>query len=316
LSNRLLALAKRQENSALLLEAHHSAWATHFLTGEPSRARSHCEEGRRLYDVDRHRSLAALYGGHDPGVCARQHGALSEWLLGYPDSAVASVDESMRLAERLAQPLSVNHSSFYEAVVHLLRGEADTALRFVREAEAFARDQRLAPYLDPDILSAGILLAQRAVSDALAVIDRSAATRALFGLSWRPYHLAAVAETLRCAGDHNGAATALAEAEAAIEAKGERWWEAEIHRLDGLLLLARRHVAESERAFEQSLRIAREQQAKSLELRAATSLARLWGEQGRREEARALLAPIYGWFTEGFDTTDLKGAKALLAELA
>jgi predicted ATPase len=125
-----------------------------------------------------------------------------------------------------------------------------------------------------------------------------------------------VSETLCCAGDYDGAAAALAEAAAAMEKSSERWWQAEIERLGGVLLLARRNIAESAARFERALRVAREQQAKSLELRAATSLARLWGEQGRRVEAHDLLAPVYGWFTEGFDTADLKNAKALLSELA
>jgi len=106
------------------------------------------------------------------------------------------------------------------------------------------------------------------------------------------------------------------EALAAAAAIGERWWEAELHRLKGLRLLARGGAEDARAAFHDALRIAREQQAKSLELRAATSLARLWGEQGRRAEARELLAPVHGWFTEGFDTADLKAAARLLSELA
>src|SRR6516225_5934221 len=108
----------------------------------------------------------------------------------------------------------------------------------------------------------------------------------------------------------------LAETLAAAAEIGERWWEAELHRLKGLRLLARGGLEEAQAAFHDALRVAREQQAKSLELRAATSLARLWGEQGRRAEARELLAPVHGWFTEGFDTADLKDAARLLSELA
>jgi predicted ATPase len=125
-----------------------------------------------------------------------------------------------------------------------------------------------------------------------------------------------VAEVLGRAGDYDGAMAALAEAQTMIEASSQRWWEAEICRLKGVLLLSRRNLAESEQAFEQAIGIARQQQAKSLELRAATSLARLWGEQGRRSEASELLAPIYGWFTEGLETGDLKEAAALVSELA
>ena len=101
-----------------------------------------------------------------------------------------------------------------------------------------------------------------------------------------------------------------------MEATGERWWEAELHRVNGIVLAALNKLDESQAAFEEALRVARHQQGKSLELRAATSLARLWGEQGRRAEARDLLTPVHGWFTEGFDTADLKDAKARLDELA
>ena len=101
-----------------------------------------------------------------------------------------------------------------------------------------------------------------------------------------------------------------------MEATGERWWQAEIERLGGVLALAQRNLGKSAVCFERAIGTARRQEAKSLELRAATSLARLLGEQGRRAEAQQLLAPVYGWFTEGFDTLDLKQAKALLDELA
>jgi predicted ATPase len=124
-----------------------------------------------------------------------------------------------------------------------------------------------------------------------------------------------LSEGLARAGDRDGAAAALAEADVAIDTSGQRWWEAEIHRLWGTLLLSSQNFTESEACFERALNVARQQQAKSLELRAATSLARLWGEQGRRAEARDLLAAVYGWFTEGFDTADLKDAKTLLDEL-
>ena len=118
------------------------------------------------------------------------------------------------------------------------------------------------------------------------------------------------------AGDLDGALAAVTEGLATIEETGERWWEAELHRLRGMLLMARRDMPGAEVTLRRAIDLARLQQAKSLELRAATSLAGLWGEQGRRAEASDLLAPIYGWFTEGFDTADLKEAKALLDELA
>jgi len=317
LSDRLLTLAATRNDRTLLLEAHHCAWANRLLLGEPEPALAHCDDGRSLYDFDRHRSLAADYGGHDPGVCGCNHGAWSEWLLGFPERAVTRIGEGRRLAERLALPLSLHYSLSMEAALRLFRGEADLVLQRAREAKAVAIDQRLAPLMDTNILQGRALIAQGEVVDGLELIKNgSGFAGGLFGIFYRPYHLAVVSEALCGGGDYEAAAAALAEAAATMERNGERWWEAEIRRIEGLLLLARGRTAESTACFERAMRTAQQQQARSLELRACTSLARLLGEQGRRTEAQELLAPVYNWFTEGFDTADLKEAAALLAELA
>jgi class 3 adenylate cyclase/predicted ATPase len=317
LSKRLLLLTDQQDDSALRLEAHHSAWYTHFCAGEPAVARGHCDEGRRLYNFEQHRSLAFSYGGHDPGVCARQWGALVEWLLGYPDKAVTSVRDGIHLAERLHHPLTLEHALFNEAVLHLFRRESDIAYRCADDAASLAADQRLTLLWDPDILRGSALLERGAADEAIASIRAGLAARE--AVEWalgRHYQMTLASEVLQHAGDHDGALAALAVAERVISTIGERWWEPEIHRRRGLLLLSERRLPESQASFETSIRIARAQQAKSLELRAATSLARLWGERGRRAEAQQLLAPVYSWFTEGFDTADLKEAKTLLDALA
>jgi predicted ATPase len=131
----------------------------------------------------------------------------------------------------------------------------------------------------------------------------------------RPYGLARLAEALAQRGEHGAALAAVQEGLEAQEQRGQRRWEAELHRLEGIALCGLNRLDEGQHALEEALRVARRQQAKSYELRAATSLARLWGEQRRRAEVRALLAPIYGWFTEGFNTADLKNAKGLVIEL-
>ena len=145
-----------------------------------------------------------------------------------------------------------------------------------------------------------------------------AALRATGAEMLRPYYLALLAEAYAQVGQPEAGLTVLAEALAVVDNTGERRWEAELYRLKGELLLARsaEQHAEAEACFHQALDIARRQQAKSLELRAAMSLSRLWQQQGKRAEARELLAPIYGWFTEGFDTADLREAKALLDALS
>jgi class 3 adenylate cyclase len=317
LSDRLLTLAATRNDRTLLLEAHHCTWANRLLLGEPEPALAHCDHGRSLYDFDRHQSLAADYGGHDAGVCGCNHGAWSEWLLGFPERAVMRIGEGRPLAERLAQPLSLHHSLSMEAALRLFRGEPDLVLQCARQAEAVAIDQRLAPLMDANVLQGRALIAQGAVVDGIELIKKgSGFSGGLFGVFYPPYHLAVVSEALCVGGDYAGAAAALAEAAATMEKIGERWWEAEIQRIEGILLLARGRIAESTASFERATRTAQQQRARSLELRACTSLARLFAEQGRRTEAQGLLAPVYGWFTEGFDTVDLREAAALLAELA
>jgi len=218
LSDRLLILTKTQSDSALRLEAHHSAWFTRFYAGEPSPARSHCDEGRGLYDFERHRSLALSYGGHDPGVCARQTGAWSEWLLGYPDRALASIRDAVHLAERLGHPLSLDIAYLYEAVIHLFRREPDIALQRAHAAEVLAAEQRLALNLEPNILRGGALLAQGAIDRAVASMQEGIAAAAVWQL-YRPYHLALYAEALGRVGDYDGALTALADALDGMESR-------------------------------------------------------------------------------------------------
>ena len=134
--------------------------------------------------------------------------------------------------------------------------------------------------------------------------------------AFKPYALALLSMTHEQVGDLAAALETIADALAASAESGARWWDAEIHRLKGMVLLSRRDSEASEACFVHSIKIARRQNARSLELRAATSLARLWRDQGKPRQARELLASVYGWFTEGFDTRDLKEAKALLEELA
>jgi class 3 adenylate cyclase/predicted ATPase len=316
ISDKLMVLTEKHEHAGLRLEAHHAAWATRFYQGESASSRRHCEEGRKLYDFERHRSHADVYG-HDPGVCARNVGAWTGWLLGYPDDALANSDDALSLAERLHHPFSLGLALLHACIFHQLRRDSDLVSRRLDAAEILATDQRLAFPIDPRILRGAVLAAEGAGAEAVASIREGLVERqTTAAMLYRPYSLGLLAEALECAGDHDDALAVVAEALAIIERTGERWWAPEIHRLMAIALMARRCFAESEACFAQSIRIARQQQAKSLELRAATSLARLWGEQSRRAEARDILAPVYGWFTEGFDTTDLKVARTLLDELA
>jgi predicted ATPase len=312
---RLLRVAEESADDELQLQAHHSAWSTLWSAGEPMKAHSHTDAGRRLYDRGRHHSHRHIYGGHDPGVCARITGGITEWLLGFPDKALASASEGLALAQQIAHPFSREVALEYSALVHLHCGEVERALRLLDEAQVLRTEQRLASVFEPRFPLGAALLAQGAVADAVACLREGLVPDKPAGSLGYPYALCLLAEALLRQGSSTDAMAALAEARARVDATGERAWEAEVHRINGLALLTQANLDEAQVLLNQALEVARKQQAKSLELRASMSLARLWAEQGRRADARNLLAPIYQWFGEGFATADLKEASVLHAEI-
>jgi predicted ATPase len=320
LGEQLLSLAQRLHDPALLLEAHHALWVILFLSGEFTAAQPHLDQGLQLYEPQRHRSHAALYSGHDPGVCCRMFAAPSLWFLGYPNQAVASSQAALALAQQLAHPYSLTHALFWAAVLHHLRREASLTQAHAEAAMTVATDQEFPEQLAwVTPLRGWALAAQEQGAAGITQIQQGLAAAQAMGATvhqaYYPYFLALLAEASAWSGQTTEGLAALAEALANDTA---RWWEAELYRLRGELLLQHpgTQPEQAEACFQEALAIARCQQAKSLELRAALSLARLWQQQGKRKAASALLAPVYGWFIEGFDTADLQEAQALLAELA
>jgi len=200
-------------------------------------------------------------------------------------------------------------------MLHLDRGDPQLALERLGAAEALAAVQRLGFLMEPRFLRGAALSAQGAFEDAVACLREGLAGR-LGAMLNRPYGFNRFAEALARRGEHGAALAAAREGLETQDRTGQRRWEAELHRLEGVALVGLNQLEDGQTALKEALRIARRQQAKAYELRAATSLARLWGEQGQREHARELLGPVYGWFTEGFDTADLKEAAALLDELS
>jgi class 3 adenylate cyclase/tetratricopeptide (TPR) repeat protein len=314
LSDRLLQLTEGNADDGLRLQAHHSAWSTSAFAGEPAAARDHCEAGNRLYDPERHRSHRLLYGGHDPGVCAGYFGAQVNWLLGYPERGLALGSAALALAERIAHPFSIAAALLFNAMLYLDRGETEIALQRLDAAEALSAEQRLGFALEPRLLRGGALTAQGAFEDAVTCLRQGLEAQRIN--QSRPLGFALLGAALVQQGEHAAALATVRDGMQVQKETGHGLWDAELHRVEGIALTRCNRVEEAERAFEAALRVARRQQTKAYELRAATNLARLWGEQGRRDEARDLLAPVYGWFTEGFDTADLKDAKALLNALA
>jgi predicted ATPase len=184
------------------------------------------------------------------------------------------------------------------------RGESELALRQLELAEALAAEQRLGLVLEPQLLRGAALTAQGAFEEAIACLRQGLAGPA-GATRLRCYGLAMLADALTRQGKHFSTE----------ESTGHRQWKAELHRLEGVALCALNRPEEGQNALEQAMRVARGQQAKAYELRAAMSLARLWYDQSKRQQARALLAPVYSWFIEGLDTRDLKEARALLGAL-
>jgi class 3 adenylate cyclase/predicted ATPase len=314
----LLSLAERLQDPDLLLEAYHALWASYFLGGELAAARPHFEQGLRLYEPQRHRTHAALYSGHDPGVCCHQLAAPSLWLLGYPDQAVANSQAALALAQQLAHPYTLTLALYFAAMVHHLCRDVPLTQARAEALMTVATDQEFPLHLAQAMPLRGWTLSESGrVEEGIAQIHQGlAAYQATGATRDRPYYLALLAEASAKVGQTTEGLEALAEALATLTKGGVPWWEAELYRLRGeLLLLSTDNEAAAEACFHQALDIAPRQQARSLELRATMSLARLWQRQGKRAEAHQVLAPISGWFTEGFDTVDLQEAKALLETL-
>jgi predicted ATPase len=319
LGEQLLRLIQGTQDPMLRLAAHGALGTTLFWLGELTLALEHLEESIALYDLRQDRSLAALYG-HDPGVMHRSYTSYVLWWLGYPSQALQRSDKMRMLAQELAHPLSVAYALGTASSLHQLRREAQATQERAEAAMALSREYGFPYWLGIGTIRRGwALAAQGQGAEGVQQIRQGLAVWRATGADLnRPWFLALLAEACGRAGEAEEGLTAVAEALTAVHIKANRVCEAELYRLKGELLLQQviPEVQQAETCLQHALATARRQQAKSLELRAAMSLARLWQRQGKRAEAHTLLAPIYGWFTEGFDTADLQEAKALLEALA
>jgi predicted ATPase len=319
LGEQCLVLAQQEHDMSHLLEAHHTLWTTRLLLGDLPLARAHLEQGMALYDPQQHGSLAFLYG-HDPGVCCQGVAALVLWLLGYPDQALRQQHAAHTRAQELAHPPSLAFTRMLAAIAHQLRREAHAAYEQAEALMQLAIEQEFSYFVAiAMILRGGTLTTSGLRGEQISQLRQGlAAVRATGTALWEPYVLALLAEAYGQAGQVEAGLAALSEALAPVRATGERWGEAELYRLRGELLLMLPHhdTHQAETCFQQALDIACRQQAKSLELRAAMSLAKFWQSQGKHQEAYDLLAPVYDWFTEGFDTADLQEAKRVLGDLS
>ncbi len=318
LGDTLLRLAQRAHDPAPSVVAHYALGWTWFCLGALPVARQHLGEGIARYTPDQ-RHAPAFRMGQDPGVACGAFAAMTLWLLGYPEQAVAHLREALALAHALSHPFSLAFARCLAATVYQLRRDVVTVHEHAEAAVALSTEQGFTQWvaMGTSLRGWALALQDRGEEGMTQVRQGIAVWRATGAALLVPYFCTWLADVYDHLGYMEDGLQALAEAHTLIEQHGECWWEAEICRLRGVLLLRQTGTsqAEAEAWLQRALDVARRQEAKSLELRAVMSLSRLWQQQGKRNEAHALLAPIYGWFTEGFDTADLQEAKALLEAL-
>jgi class 3 adenylate cyclase/DNA-binding winged helix-turn-helix (wHTH) protein/tetratricopeptide (TPR) repeat protein len=312
-----VTLAQRVQNPAFLLEAHRMFGQILFWRGEFVTTRRHLEQGIALYDAQQG-YLRAFGSTVDPGVVCLSVLAWTLWMLGYPESALTKIREALTLAQELSHAYSLAFALNYAATLHGWRQEVAFAKERAEAVMTLSNEQGFIHSLSTGMIKRGWAVAkQGVVAEGIRQLREGlAAGRDILSL---PRYLGMLAEAYRLGGHVDEGLHALDEALAHMETTGERHFAAELHRLKGECLLTQTATQykgkDAEECFRQALDIARCQQAKSLELRAAMSLSRLWRQQGRCAEAHQILAGIYGWFTEGFATPDLQEAKALLEVL-
>jgi class 3 adenylate cyclase/predicted ATPase len=329
LAEQMLRLAHRQQAATFLLPAHIAFGAVSVFLGESTVARGHLEQGITLYDPQKH-NPQVFGGAQDLGVNCLSYAAWALWFLGYPDQALKRSQEALTLARGLAHPYSLAFALGMAARFYQFRRDGQTAHGQAKAAITLCTDQGFPFFLAIGTILQGWALAEQGQrEEGIAQIHRGiASVRATGAELATPYYLALLAEMYGRDGQVEEGLTVVGEALAIADKNEEHFYDAELYRLKGELTLQQFQVSGSrfqvengpaskaEACFLKAIEIARRQQAKSLELRAVMSLSRLWQRQGKREEAQQMLAEVYGWFTEGFDTKDLQEAKTLLEELS
>jgi predicted ATPase len=318
LAMQCLTLAEKLQERALLMEGHRMTDETAFHRGELVTAREHLERTLSLYDPQLHSAHATVYG-QDPGVASYSHGSWILWHLGYPDQARKMGQQAVTLGEDVSHPFSLAFGLCYNAVLHQFCGDEQRVDELAEAAVSLSTEQEFVAWLAFVTVLRGWVQASRGhKAEGIAQMCQGLADFQTISIHLhRPYFLALLAEAYGEVGQPAEGLTLLAEATTIVEQGEVRHYEAELYRLKGeLSLMGGEEEVAVEADFRQAMDIARRQSAKSLELRAATSLSRLWLKGGKPDEARQLLAEVYNWFTEGFDTADLLEAKALLDAMA
>jgi predicted ATPase len=319
LTDELFSIARSQDDPGLLLQAHHAAWPLELTFGDLNLAHKHTEAGLNLYRQETHGQQAMLYGGHDPAVCGYTLGALVSQILGYPDRASMQLEKGLALARRLAHPPSLMHALWMGAEMRFVRSDPTNTASLVAEYLSLVSDYSTSVAASNARTLRGWAMVMTGDRDAGLIelrdgLDRWRGTRANL---WAPYRLGRAAAVFLEAGEIDAGTTLLSDALQAVEVGGERWYEAELYRLKGELLLVSsvEAQAEAQACLQRALTIAHAQGARLFELRAAMALGRLQCDRDERKCRKALLGSVFDSFVEGFDTPELKEARALLDEL-
>lgn len=316
---RLFATAEANSDAGLHLQAHHAGWVHTLWLGEPLATHRHVTTGLAFYDRDRQAGDAVLYGGHDAAVCGYGHDAIALWNLGKPDQAAASAQRAIALADELDHAPSLVHALWLAGFVHQMRRDAPAGLAIAERLAALAGQHDFAVHCAAARVLRGWARALLGAPEREGLAEMREGVRAyrrLAGVMAGPY-LVSLADSERRARHFERAEATLLDAEFVVRHRSEQIWIGGVLRSRGDMAASQPQpdLAKAEGCYTLALAIARRVGAKSLELRAAKGLARVWRRQGKASEARDLLGPVLAWFTEGFDTVDLVEAKALLDRL-
>jgi predicted ATPase len=319
LASQLMELAERRGAKVPLMVGHRLIAMSALHTGDIAGSRSHFDRSIALYDPAEHRSLAPRFG-QDIRVAALSFRAEALWLLGYPELALADAERSITDAQKINHGPTSMYALHRSVTINNLCGNYTAASKRADEVVALATQTGAGFWKAYGMLDQGIGLAlignpMAGMQNLISAIDVYRSMGSTVNLPEHLWHLAKAHAQL---GQMDDAWRCVDEAKAIMRASGETWCETELHRLSGefALMGSNPDAEKAEAYFKRALVVARQQQAKSWELRSVMSVARLWRGQGKPQQARELLAPVYGWFTEGFDTLDLKEARALLDGLA
>jgi predicted ATPase len=319
LAEQILRLAPKAEDPALALMLGHNAQAGNYtVIGECNRALEHADQVIQIFDPRKHHSYVFQTGFHLKPV-STAWSVVELWFLGYPDQGRQRLKDALSFSHESNHPSTLAFVFYWDAMFHQLSRDVQAVKKTTDEAVKLSTEYGLQLWIAVMPIFQGWVLAEqgRPREGIAQILQGMAATEATGNQCWHIHHLAMLAEAYVKAGQIEDGLAALVNGLTVMEKTGERFCEAELHRLMGeFLLMKGANDAEAEGYYQKALDVSQRQNAKSLELRATMSLARLWQKQGKEEEAYKRLAEIYDWFTEGFDTQDLKDAKALLEELS